>query len=341
MTDENTFEKQGKEKKTEQLAQRCTPSSRARLDQVLAALGCNKMENDHVVWDEDALKLLLDFANSKLILEGHKSYQDVITSINQYSALINSKLLSLIADLDNAEARIRSDYEARLSSKDQIIADLQKEKESILSEKEAALTDSSKSKDAQTIAEKHRIDAEDALKKSEAALHDKDSIIQMLTGKLKDSEEKLTGYDTLKSSESSLKEQVTLLLHQKEMAENNLNHEKAVRTGIEKELNESKGKLEEVRADAVAAKDEANAIRRDLEELQRSSEKALEDQKKLAEQEKALAIQQSYTAQQEAVNLKLDELRTEMNATIIQLREEKARLQAQLEILQGNHSSTT
>ena len=116
--------------------------------------------------------------------------------------------------------------------------------------KKSAIEDASKSKDAQTIAEKRLLDAEESLKKSEEATKDKESIIQMLTVKLKDSEEKLDGYEELRKSEASLRDQVTQLSHQKEMLERDLAEQKRAaeqeqQLAVEKAANKVKLEMQE------------------------------------------------------------------------------------------------
>ena len=209
--------------RSEQLAQKVTPEVREKLDEVLKKMGHYDTGKDgHIKWDQEVLEEIIAILEEKYIMDGHDNYAEVVRSINQYTALINTKLISLIGDLDTSEARIRSEYEKQIASKDDIIKDLQEQKGAQELAKKSAIEDASKSKDAQTIAEKRLLDAEESLKKSEAAVGDKESIIQMLTAKLKESEEKLAGYDELRASEVSLQGQVTQLLHQKEMIERDL-----------------------------------------------------------------------------------------------------------------------
>lgn len=259
------------ETRSEQLAQKVTPTVRGKLDEVLKRMGHHDLGKDgHIKWDQDVLEEIIAILEEKYILDGHENYADVVQSINQYTALINTKLVSLIGDLDTSEARIRSEYERQIASKDAIIKDLQEQKSSQESLKKSAMEDASKSKDAQTIAEKRLADIEESLKKSEVAVRDKESIIQMLTGKLKESEEKLSGYDELRKSEVDLRDQVSKLLYQKEM------------------------------------------LQRDLAE-----------QKRAAEQEQELAVERA----EARVKMKMQE-------ELSKMRDEKIRLEVQLELLQ-------
>lgn len=239
------------EKRSEQLAQKVTPTVREKLDEVLKMMGHHELGKDgHVKWDQDALEEILAIVETKYVFENHANYAGVVQAINQYATLINTKLISLIKDLDTNEARVRSEYEAQIASKDAIIKDLQEQKSSQESLKKSAIEDASKSKDAQTIAEKRLADITESLKKSEEAVGDKESIIQMLTAKLKESEEKLAGYDELRASEVSLQSQVTKLLHQKEMLERDLAEQKraaeqAQELAVEKAVAKTKAEMQE------------------------------------------------------------------------------------------------
>ena len=234
--------------RSEQLAQKVTPAVREKLDDVLKKMGHYDIGKDgHIKWDQEVLEEIIAVLEEK---NGHDNYAEVVRAINQYTALINTKLISLIGDLDTSEARIRSEYEKQIASKDSIIKDLQEQRSAQEVIKKSAIEDASKSKDAQTIAEKRLLDAEESLKKSEEATKDKESIIQMLTVKLKDSEEKLDGYEELRKSEASLRDQVTQLSHQKEMLERDLAEQKRAaeqeqQLAVEKAANKVKLEMQE------------------------------------------------------------------------------------------------
>lgn len=304
------------ETRSEQLAQKVTPSVREKLDEVLKRMGHHDVGKDgHIKWDQDVLEEIIAVLEEKYILEGHENYADVVQSINQYTALINTKLLSLIGDLDTSEARIRSEYEKRIASKDAIIKDLQDQKAVQELMKKEAVEDASKSRDAQTIAEKRLLDAEEKAKKAEETVKDKESIIQMLTSKLKESEEKLSGYDALRASEASLNDQVILVLHQKEMVESEMRHvseqyKSAADTckKLENQLLEAQNQLSELH-------DQTQTLKRDLAEQKRSSEQAQE-----------LAVERAIAKAQ-----------VEMQEKLIKLRDEKTRLEVQLEMVRKDN----
>lgn len=115
-------------------------------------MGHTSEKDGHVKWDQDKLLEVLGIVESTLVLDDHENYAEFVNTINQYTSLINSKLISLIADLDTTEARIRSEYEKKLASKDTIIKDLQAQRAEQESIKNTAMEDASRSKDAQTAA---------------------------------------------------------------------------------------------------------------------------------------------------------------------------------------------
>ena len=273
--------------RSEQLAQKVTPEVREKLDEVLKKMGHYDTGKDgHIKWDQEVLEEIIAILEEKYIMDGHDNYGEVIRAINQYTALINTKLISLIGDLDTSEARIRSEYEKQITSKDEIIKDLQEQKSSQESLKKSAIEDASKSKDAQTIAEKRLADITEILKKSEEAVSDKESIIQTLSGKLKESEEKLDGYDALRKSEADLRGQVSQLLYQKEMLQRDLAEQKrateqerelAIERATTKTLNAMQDQLEKLRDEMqdqlTKLRDEKIRLEVQLELLQKNTQK--------------------------------------------------------------------
>lgn len=116
---------------------------------------------------------------------------------------------------------------------------------------------------------------EESLKKSEEAARDKESIIQMLTVKLKESEEKLTGYDELRKSEASLRDQVSQLSHQNEMLERDLAEQKraaeqAQELAVEKAVAKMKAEMQEQMS---KLRDEKTRLEVQLELLQKKDNK--------------------------------------------------------------------
>ena len=76
-------------------------------------MGHTAERDGHVKWDQDRLLEVLGIVESTLVLDDHENYAEFVKTINQYTSLINAKLISLIQDLDTTEARIRSKYEKK------------------------------------------------------------------------------------------------------------------------------------------------------------------------------------------------------------------------------------
>ena len=311
-------------KRSEQLNQKVTPAARKKLDDVLKRMGHTSEKDGHVKWDQDKLLEVLGIVESTLVLDDHENYAEFVNTINQYTSLINSKLISLIADLDTTEARIRSEYEKKLASKDTIIKDLQAQRAEQESIKNTAMEDASRSKDAQTAAEKRMEDVLTNLKKSEETIKDKENIMtRYYLRKLAESDKKASGYDALKASEASLQKQVTLVMHEKELSDNNLKHEASEKQNIQKELEQLKVEMEEARAEISKLHDSEQTLQRDLDEQRRTAALELKSQKDTSEKELELAVEKASAKARDEMREKLDNLR-----------DENTRLQVQITMLQ-------
>ena len=306
-------------KRSEQLNQKVTPAVRKKLDDILKKMGHTAERDGHVKWDQDRLLEVLGIVESTLVLDDHENYAEFVKTINQYTSLINAKLISLIQDLDTTEARIRSEYEKKLASKDSIIKDLQAQRAEQESVKNSAVEDASRSKDAQTAAEKRMEDVLVNLQKSEETIKDKENI----NGKLAEADKKATGYDALKASEDSLQKQVTLVMHQKEISDNDLKHEISEKQSLQKELEDLKVKMEEAKAEISKLHDSEQSLQRDLVEQKRTAAQELKAQQDTAAKELELAVEKA-TAKAK------DEMREQLDS----LRDEKTRLQVQMSMMQ-------
>ena len=185
------------------------------------------------------------------------------------------------------------------------------------------MEDASRSKDAQTAAEKRMEDVLVNLQKSEETIKDKENIIQMLNGKLAEADKKATGYDALKASEDSLQKQVTLVMHQKEISDNDLKHEISEKQSLQKELEDLKVKMEEAKAEISKLHDSEQSLQRDLVEQKRTAAQELKAQQDTAAKELELAVEKA-TAKAK------DEMREQLDS----LRDEKTRLQVQMSMMQ-------
>ena len=161
------------------------------------------------------------------------------------------------------------------------------------------------------------------LKKSEETIKDKENIIQMLNSKLAESDKKASGYDALKASEASLQKQVTLVMHEKELSDNNLKHEASEKQNIQKELEQLKVEMEEARAEISKLHDSEQTLQRDLDEQRRTAALELKSQKDTSEKELELAVEKASAKARDEMREKLDNLR-----------DENTRLQVQITMLQ-------
>ena len=102
------------ETRSEQLAQKVTPSVREKLDEVLKKMGHYDTGKDgHIKWDQEVLEEIIAVLEEKYIMDGHDNYAEVVRSINQYTALINTKLISLIGiwiPADRKSTRLNSSH---------------------------------------------------------------------------------------------------------------------------------------------------------------------------------------------------------------------------------------
>ena len=73
------------ETRSEQLAQKVTPSVREKLDEVLKKMGHYDTGKDgHIKWDQEVLEEIIAILEEKYIMDGHDNYAEVVRSINQY-----------------------------------------------------------------------------------------------------------------------------------------------------------------------------------------------------------------------------------------------------------------
>lgn len=73
------------ETRSEQLAQKVTPSVREKLDEVLKKMGHYDTGKDgHIKWDQEVLEEIIAVLEEKYIMDGHDNYAEVVRSINQY-----------------------------------------------------------------------------------------------------------------------------------------------------------------------------------------------------------------------------------------------------------------
>ena len=266
------------------------------------------------------------------------------TDIEQFEMYQKKMLEAFLHNLSitaETEERIREEFRTALDQKDQTIRDLQ----------EKAAAQAQKLEDAKSAKDKAEADAKDIQNKADEAvkaankdadqarktaddaqaLADKNEKINtMLTSKLAEAEDKLTGYDDLRKSEEHLQNQVSDLSHQLELERAEGKHkDEAVAAAMdraqkaEQKTSEQAQTIDKLKDDMAAAKQAAADAQKDadrkLSDAKQSFDKALSDATKDAELHEIKA---------------LDALRTEFNEQIQKLREEKAGLQARLAVLE-------
>lgn len=119
------------------------------------------------------------------------------------SAYLNSIELS-----NNAEARIREQFESALIRKDRTIDDLQEKVKQLLEDKNVNDASMEMVNTISAAAEERAKNAIEQLENMKKTIADQERINAMLTSQLTDATEKLDGYQALKKSEESLKKEV-------------------------------------------------------------------------------------------------------------------------------------
>ncbi|SNU06670.1 hypothetical protein SAMN06297422_10719 [Lachnospiraceae bacterium] len=294
MSDENEAKKP---KREATINQRVTQDAYDRLTEITNSLGFEKFE-------QNSLEAILEILENNMVLTSRKKYSGLVKSVNQYSALINSKMISLLADLDTDEARVRTEYEDSLNAKDKLIRELQDKLEVERNEKKNALENESSAKTAQSLAEKNLYDAQEQLKKYEETIKDKESINQMLEGKLKEADDKLKGYDDLKRSVETLTKELMETHHANELMEKDNDVLKRENSDLKHQVLNQNAELNNIKKAKEVSDKKIHDLQRDLEE-----------QKKSMRQEFSLSLEK-------AVNRE---------------REERVKVETELEILKRNN----
>lgn len=147
--------------------------------------------------------------------------------------LIDSFLYSLQLNQD-AESRIRAEFELKLENDAAQIANLRKKVKEIEEQATESNLVAMKETDKRKLAEQSLKDALEKIETIQTTLKDKENINFMLTAKLAEAEKKLDDYPALKETNDTLKEKYERL--QQEMNELKRDHELAkARAEMEKE----------------------------------------------------------------------------------------------------------
>lgn len=256
----------------------------------------------------DHLIQVLELNKAKTSIEGRLTE---ITTFEEYIKKIMDSYLTSLQIAQNTEERVREDYKTDIALRDKALAD---NEQKIIERDEKINQLTSETQNSQKIAKEALQSAENAKKQAESASQiasEKEKINSMLSSKLAEAEEKLSGYDKLKSEEESLKKNISDLQHSNELAKAETNHLKEQYDNTVKQLQETTDALS-------AASEKVNELTGQITSLKRD----LTEQAKVLKQEQELAIERAVTQAEK-----------KMQEQIVALIEEKARLKMQIEIL--------
>ena len=156
---------------------------------------------DHIIQILELKKKKTSVAGRAVEIETFEKYVKDILAAYLYSIELS----------DNAEARVREQFESALIRKDRTIEDLQEKVKQLFEEKEATEASREMINTISVAAEERAKNALEQLENMKKAIADQERINAMLTSQFADATEKLDGYEILKKSESSLKEEVIVL----------------------------------------------------------------------------------------------------------------------------------
>lgn len=214
---------------------------------------------------------------------------DRLTEIEDFERSVKSIMAAYLTSIEinsNAEARIREQFSSALDRKDKLISDLQAQNELLRAEKEASEIARNEARKAQAAAEKGEKNAVEQLQIAKRMATEQENYKNMIAVQLAETNEKLSGYDSLRESEILLKNKTAELegkianLTQK--AENEIKSQQA-RAELEKER-AVMAKEREMR-DQIRQTDRENAkLEARIEQLQEEVERL---RKELSRQEEA------------------------------------------------------
>ena len=268
----------------------------------------------------DHLIQVLELNRAKAGIEGRLTE---ITTFEEYIKKIMDAYLTSLQVAQDTEERVREDYKTDISLRDKALADSERkilDKDEKIAELTACL------KDAQKIAKESMQSAENAEKQAASATQiaeEKGKVNDMLSAKLAEAEEKLDGYDELRSSEENLKRQINDMQHNTDMIQSQLDRANDQNADLTKQLEMVSASLETAKNGIAEMKAQIISLKRDLEEQKRSADQKLADQKRESEQAQELAVERAVIQAEK-----------NMQEQISALRDEKVRLQVKIEMLQ-------
>lgn len=284
----------------------------------------------------DHLIQVLELNRAKAGIEGRLTE---ITTFEEYIKKILDAYLYSLQVAQDTEERIREDYKTDMALRDKAIADYEIK---IINRDEKIRTLTEDIQTAHKTEEEAVKNAQNAEKQALSAKEiaaEKGRVNEMLSAKLADAEEKLNGYDELKTSEESLKKQISDMQHKISMLEAELKSQTAASQHLLEEQKKENDREKEIAVERAVAKTEKEmlekitaireekiSLQHDLEEQKRLTEQLLAEQKRECEQAKELAVERAVTQTEKKMQEQSDILK-----------EEKTRLQIQLEMLQKDN----
>lgn len=252
-----------------------------------------------------------------------------IETFEEYTKKILETYMQSLEIANNTEERIREEFKRDIALRDKAISDYE-QKVVMFGEQIAVLKESIISaENAKLEAEKN---AENAVKQSELAgstLEEMKKVNSMLTVKLTEAEEKVTGYAALQSNVDELQQQLAAALHANEllMAENKFEKENVAR--LDADRHDAEQEVKKLQEDTVRLNNEVLLAQRDVAERERSAAQMIDDLKREHIQNVELAVEKA-----------VHKAQTDMQEQLAQLRDEKVRLELQLEMLQSSNKNS-
>lgn len=261
----------------------------------------------------DHLMQVLELNRAKAKIDGRLTE---ITTFEEYIKKIMDAYLNSLQIAQNTEELVREDFKSDISLRDRAIAEAEQKivsRDESIRQLEAELTS------ARQIAAEAVKTSENASKQAASAsqiAEEKGKINDMLSAKLADAEEKISGYDELKAAENQFKKQIDSLQHNNDLIQSELNHAK-------EKIGESSSKIEELNKALESSDSTVVELKSQIANLTRD----LEEQKRSFEQAQELAVERAIVKTEKS-----------MLEQIAVLREEKSRLEMKLEMITASKS---
>lgn len=201
----------------------------------------------------DHIMQIVELGNAK------SSIQNRQTEIEEFElhakALISSYLHSLEIN-NNAEMRVREQFETELKSKDKTIADLQRQIESLKTDKETAVSQKEEYMKAADQAIKKYELFKEQIETTSQLVAEKEKTIISLTEKLTSADNKIQNYTTLEKEHKNSLNKISKLINKiAEMEKDFSSNKKELLTEMERKISDAEKDAKLELANAVADKE--------------------------------------------------------------------------------------